>query len=601
MITWATTVAPETLYSSTGSSASTQNANPGAAASITVSITEANTYWQNWSRSSWSETYARAGDPGGGNASSDSTVSVLGLVNSSAAKTRIAQNGNTVSYERSYTLRSVLNATSATTTRSYTYRATALSASTYSIPTTSSSGSVTFTRSTSVNGNNVTTLSTATAQETRYTTVTTPIETVRTPILATIVQADKDEVIWAANSSAATQRLDFVAASNFATTATRTTVLPWTQTEGVLQKHSSQSSQIVTAQLSQSITFAVQGFAQATLTSISNYNALPHQTRTFAGQTPSTTASQSNLTIANAASATANNSVAENVFYTSSVHLPVTRNQMAFNSTTTQTGTRFVNATRPYAETFSSSRTFEIPAVSLETITVSTLVGGTVTTTTGTSYTWTGTATTSRANFLTTFAIVPQGASVFTPGAVSISRDCLQGVYDNGQIADGYSCPELGIVSDALAQISRSVSSMFPKSTTIESGSLTISSLSGTLNNTDNETQSFVFTPFGTGRLLLNQAGPNSSDFNAAHIGAAESFYQTLSAGVYTSNGGSFSTSGGCQSWAAGAGSRPPLFAVSHIGPSAARNGASPIWWTVSRNSHAAHGVITAANNYSAT
>ena len=215
-------------------------------------------------------------------------------------------------------------------------------------------------------------------------------------------------------------------------------------------------------------------------------------------------------------------------------------------------------------------------------------------------------------------------------GAVSRSRDFHEGIYNDGAVAGGYSCQQIGFVNFGMfPEVSRSVSSIMPTvapyMTTFESsfegedgeggtysatfgqateaGTMTVSGLSVTIQpssatgTNSTATDSFELQPFGSGRLRSIGAETKSA-INGTSLGASESVYQTLAAGVYSEGTSTFSTSGGCRSWESGGDSQAVPIALSYIAPRATRNGASPIWWTVSRNSHESFRDLTRASNY---
>jgi hypothetical protein len=99
MISWETTVAPQTSFSGSTEQSNVLPANQGAGASVTITEKATTVSSYNWSR-----TYYSSGNP------LEIWVSVLGTTDSTE--------GN------SYTLRSVINITSTEATREYTYRAT---------------------------------------------------------------------------------------------------------------------------------------------------------------------------------------------------------------------------------------------------------------------------------------------------------------------------------------------------------------------------------------------------------------------------------------------------------------------------------------------
>jgi hypothetical protein len=112
MISWETTVAPQTSFSGSTERSDIRRQNPGGGASITWSDRATTTSSYNWSRTEYYSTLNGQLNPGGPVFGNTSTgyVSVLGTTNSTQGD--------------SYTLRSVMNITSTETTHEYTYRAT---------------------------------------------------------------------------------------------------------------------------------------------------------------------------------------------------------------------------------------------------------------------------------------------------------------------------------------------------------------------------------------------------------------------------------------------------------------------------------------------
>ena len=623
MITWATTVAPQTESSFVQGYYSIRRQNPGGGASITLTQDYGTTSWQNWSRTTGSSSFtaAVAGTGGGPDpTSSDSFVSILGTTNSTTFKVSTNSGGFVISHEYGFTRRSVLSATSTETTREYTYRKTGTSESSYTYPVTTVFDTVTFTTGTEASATTVTTTAVGTTQESCIST-TTAADTICTPILATVVVADKGEVIWAVNSIAATGMGGLSAATALGTTVTRTTIMPWTQTVVAPQGNSTQTTALSLPLVSQSLTYALEQFTQTETTTITNYNSLPHQSETAIVGSYQTASTQISHTILAAETITATVSkTTETIFATSYAAMLATRHQSALTTTTTATATYTREATQEYAETTTWSETYVINATS-----------GSGTNTT--AYTWQGIASETTSNNLTTIAKAPQAASAFTLplqfGLVSRLCDFYEGVYNDSSVAGGYSCQQIGLLYDIFPKVSRSVSSIMPTVTpylttveatfegedeeggtysgtfeqATEAGTMTVSGLSVTIQpssatgTNSTATDSFELQPFGSGRLRSTTAETKSA-INGTSLGASESVYQTLAAGVYSEGTSTFSTSGGCRSWESGGDSQAVPIALSYIAPRATRNGASPIWWTVSRNSHESFRDLTRASNY---
>jgi hypothetical protein len=508
-------------------------------------------------------------------------------------------------------VRSVLSVTSTETTHQYTYRKTGTSQSSYTYPITTVFESDTFTTATEVSATTVTTTAIGTTQESVISTTTVAAETVRTPILATVVVADKDEIIWVASSIAATNAEGLSAATALGTTATRATIMPWTQTVVAPQGNSTQTTALSLPMVFQSVAYASEQFTQSETTTVSNYNSLPHESQTVLFGTYQTNATQLDHTILSAETITATVSKAtETILATSYATVAVTRHQSAMTTTTTQAATVTREATQQYAETSTFSDTYVISAISG---------------TDNTPYTWQGIQSHTTSNNLTTFAKTPQAATISAPlfGAVSRSRDFYEGVYDDGAVAGGYSCQPIGLIYNIFPEVSRSVFSIMPTVTPYlttfeaddgeggtypevsEAGTITVNALSVTIQPSSatginsTATESFELEPFGSGRLRSGGAEAKSA-INGTSLGASESVYQTLAAGVYSEGTSTFSTSGGCRSWGSGGNSQAVPIALSCVAPTTIGNGASPIWWTVSRNSHSSASALIQASAYSA-
>jgi hypothetical protein len=388
--------------------------------------------------------------------------------------------------------------------------------------------------------------------------------------------------------------------------------MPWTQTVVAPQGNSTQTTALSLPMVSQSVAYASEQFTQSETTTVSNYNSVPHESQTVLFGTYQTNATQLDHTILNAETITATVSkLTETIFATSYTPMAATRHQSALTTTTTATATYTREATQEYAETSTFSDTYVISAISG---------------TDNTPYTWQGLESHTTSNNLTTFAKTPQAATISAPlfGAVSRSRDFYEGVYDDGVVAGGYSCQPIGLLYNIFPEVSRGVLSVMPTVspylTTFEAddgeggtypeaseaGTITVNALSVTLQpssatgTNSTATESFELEPFGSGRLRSTSAQTRSA-INGTSLGASESVYQTLAAGVYSEETSTFSTSGGCRSWASDGDSRAVPIALSYVAPTPASNGASPIWWTVSRSSHSSASALIQASAYRAS
>lgn len=584
MITWATTVDPQTV-SSENLSENFTFTRVGSPKSDKWESTYGTTLWNNWSITVASTTDIEQLNGAAIVSSSSSCASVLGTANS--------QTGN------SRTIRSVLNVTSTQTTRNYTYRKTGTQQSSYTYPCTTIVDSYTVTTATAVSATTVTTTAIGTAQESCLSTTTVANETVCTPILATVVVADKNEVIWAVNSSAATNMGGLSAATAVGTSTTRTTIMPWTKTVVAGNGNANQTTALSLPVISQVVPYASLQYTQTQSTTVTNYNELPHKPETVVVGTYQSQATQRNHTIIEAQTITATASkITNTIFATSYATLSETRHQIYFDTLTTATVTLTREASSTFAATSTASSTSLVTATSGSN---------------GEAYSFTAATMRTQSAELTTFQPIPQAATIMFPnnGAAARSIDFYEGFYNKGDVAGGYSCRPLGLVYDSIfKEVSRGVSTIMPTvvryyEENSEAGTMTVSGLSLTIQpksatgSNSTATESFELEPFGSGKLQHMAAEPKSA-INGASVGASESVYQALVAGVYSVGTSTFSTSGGFQSWSSGGDSQAAVIALSYFAPTTARNGASPVWWMVSRNSHSSATALTRSSAYNA-
>ena len=604
MITWATTVAPQTESSHSYGFYSVYPF--GVDGSQTQTFRGSSTSWQNWSQTTYSTIYLET-NPLGQASSSNSYESVLGTTNSTTFKTRVLTNGVTQSYEYGYTTRSVINTTSTETTRQYTYGKTGTTQSSFTYPSTTAFDTLTLTAPTSSSATTVIVAATSTTQESCYST-TTGADTVRTPILATVVLADKNEAIWAANLTAATDFSGLRAATSAATSTTKTTIMPWTQTVEAPQAASTQTTVLSIPQVSQAVTFTETGstVSQTTRIAEDDWSWFPQVSRTTQVTSKVTTAVPTTFSILPATTITATASkITETVYATSAATVPVTVNGSAFGSSTAVSQTYTRENTISAAETSTYTNTYSIIVTSRGSVF-----------TDSTTYTVAAIQSHTTSNNLTTFALQPQAMSSNIGGG-SVVIEGVTGVYDEGSVVGGYSCEPIGFVFNGIVEVSRSVFSATPTVTaysttyaiTEEEGSYALASVGGTITisslsvtvapSSTSTTTSFVLRPYGSGHPVA-QNKISYSAIDASSLGESETIYQMLARGVYSVGSSTISTTGGWQSWSRGDGSQGAAFAISDISPTTYRNGASPIWWTVSRNSHPSLTALTNAGEYSA-
>ena len=598
MITWATTVAPQTEAFSFSSASEVRPANPGGGASITVTRTGAATF-----RTIWSKTiYNTVGDiilGGAGN-----SEYVLGTTNSTSWQT----NSDGAEVNPSITVRSVVNQTSTQTTREYTYHPT--STSTTAVTTLGSTVSDSITTV----GNFIPTTETytstfsgtvSTSSETCLSTTTVAQETVATPIFATVIVADKNEVIWVANTTAATATAlsGISAASAVATSTTRTTIMPWTPTVTAVQANSTETTAVNLSAILAQFSYSQTAFAAFTQTEIEDYESLPHKTITDAGLSRSLSATQISATVAEAQTITVTKSAGTETRYVeSSTTARAFANGASFVSSGTTTGTIERQHTVPTAESSTSSFTEEVVAYNIPETWDNSEEDWT-------EYTWTASFKSSTSNSLTDFARQSQGITT-SMAVASTAYEARSGMVDStGGISLGYSLNSTLGTGFGATEVSRYASSAFPSSSEFDQGgtsqniSASFSKLSVSLSfpgSTSTTTTTAILSPFGA--ALSVKSGPTvwRSALNASGLGKSETVFITLPRGVYSANGSTFSTTGQTTSFASGdtANSAFPL-PVSFIVPVTGLADADKIWWTVSRNSHQSLAGLTAASAYS--
>jgi hypothetical protein len=589
MITWATTVAPQTEAFSFSSVSQVRPQNPGGGASVTITVTGGAT-----TQSIWSKTiYSTIGSLVGGGAGN--TESVLGTTNSTSWQTR----SDGLLINPSITLRDVVNQTSTETTRQYTYHPTSTSTTeTTTLGVTVSGTGTTF-------GNFIPTTETYTStffetvltdSETCLSTTTVAQETVATPIFATVIVADKNEVIWVANTTAATALSDISAASAVATSTTRTTIMPWTPTITAVQANSTETTVVNLSAILAQFSYSQTAFAAFTETVIEDYESLPHKTITDAGLSRSLSATQISATVAEVQTITVTKSAGTETRYVeSSTTARAFANGASFVSSGTTTGTIERQHTVPTAESSTFSSTDEIVAYIIPETWDNSEEDWT-------EYTWTASYKSSTSNSLTDFARQSQGITT-SMAVASTAYEARSGVVDStGGISLGYSLNSTLGFGFGATEVSRYASSAFPSSGEFDQGiSASFSKLSVSLSFPGSTTTTTaVLIPFGA--ALSVRSGPSAwrSALNPPGLGKSETVFITLPRGVYSANGSTFSTTGQTTSFTFGdaATSAAPL-PVSFIVPVTGLADADKIWWTVSRNSHASLAGLTAASAYS--
>jgi len=574
MISWATTVDPGTSFVGLTSSSGIVPANPGAGASVTVTTSAATTHESNWSRSvtvQTSGTFSRT------------SSRVLGTADSVAGS--------------STTIRNVIDITETVGTSEYTYRATATATTATTIYATTVVASQTLTTASETERTITTLTQVALVEKTAYTT-TNGEETIRTPILATVYLAQDDEVIWYAATSAATNLGGAQAASSAGASATRLTVLPWTQTVVAADANTTEGTEVELPVISSEITHgsvSIDFENEQSRQGVLNYNALPNETFDSFSFPEVIDNSALPFTVAFPETFTARGAVgSETLCVLSTVTVRAFTAGSSFSDTATITTTISREHSVATAESSSVSATNEVIAYN------------------GTdpddSYTWTASNYSSISNRLTTFARRSQGITTsFAVG--SKSYEAYNGVVDDeGSIRLGYSFNSNlnGANNDLTASVSRGVLSIFPNANVFPGSgvSATFSSLSATLalpGETSTTTTTAEVTPFGEAIKVFS--GPNQwrSAVDPSSLGRSETVYLTLPRGVYSTEGSTFSTSGKTTSFVSGGGasSATPL-SVSFIVGNTNLVSADKIVWAVSRNSHSSLATLISEGAYSA-
>jgi hypothetical protein len=541
-----------------------------------------------WSRSHTISQGISFGAGYGGN-----TLFVLGTTNSTIEAT----NSDGVTTGSSVTVKSTLNVTSTQTNRqyTYTYRATGTETTETTAYATTLVGSAKSTTFVSTGQAVLTTTGEGTeiGTETCIAT-TTGADTIATPERATVYAAEANEIIWVANNTAATDLSDLVAASFVATSTTRATVQPWYNLVTAIQANTTETTQVVLPQISASFSYASSAGANYTRNEVDNTNELPHQTTAVNAVSRQTNAANLAFTIKPQETITVTKStLTETLCAESSTTATAFLNGSSYRTSTTisQTYTRL--AAPVTAESSTYSETFDVIAYSNDD--------------TDQEYTWTGTFFSTTSNSLTT-SVEKQGVTTSLQTAAK-SYERKQGMVDSaGSLALGYSlATNLGEAGSfalpLLLPVSRGASSLSPATFTFgnESASATFSDLSATLSFINGSSTTLTLQPFGS--PLPSYSGPTSfaSVADPASLGQSETLYVTMPRGVYSTQGGTFSTTGQTTSATRGQGtsSAAPLPISFFVGQGQTAY-VGQILWTVPRNSHPSSSILTAATAYSA-
>jgi hypothetical protein len=543
-----------------------------------------------WSRSHTISDRISFGAAIGGN-----TLSVLGTTNS----TSTATNSDGVTTGSSVTVLSTVNISTSTVTNreyTYTYRKTGTQTTATTVYTTASAGTAKTTAQTAAQQTVTTTtgISTETGTSSCLSSTTVGAETIATPIAATVYVAEDNEVIWTAHNTAATDLAGLAAASFVGGSTTRATVYPYFKTVEALQANTTETTEVTLSAISASFSYASSRLVSYSRNEIDDTNELPHQNVAVNTFSRGTSATNTAFTIAFEDTITvAKSTLTETFCAISSTTARAFLNGSSYRTSASISQT-YTRLTAPITEESSTySETFDVVAFSNND--------------TDQEYTWTGSFLSTTSNFLTT-TVERQGVTT-TAAFASTSYEAKHGVVGvAGGLALGYSiAADLGQASSAmlplLVPVSRGASSLSPAAFTFasESASATFSSLSATISFTDNSSTTLAVSPFGSPLPFYDGPGVFDSAANPASLGQSETLYFTVPRGVYWSGSGSFSTSGATTSATRGEGasSGAPQSITFFVGQAQLAT-ATPLLWTVPRNSHPSSSVLTVADAYSA-
>ena len=594
MITWLETVAPQTTRS-----VSQNHAFVADFAYFPRTGGGTTTEFANWSRTEALDSQTDVVDYGGGLSTYTTvfkTYSVLGTTNSSS---QIVSTSNIVSGEWSYTVKSLLEITTTETTRPYTFSQvgqTSTQTTVYTTGTTvyatASDITKTVTSETSQAKTTLFTTATQSAASSYVTTTTFAGSIIDTPIHATALQAEANEVIWVAQTSAATNCTGVSAARLLAQSTTKTTIMPWTQTIEAISAHPTNTYTIVNSLESGSMVYEIAGWNYTVSTTVAFFDALPHQTEEVEYRTPvSIIPSTVNYTVASAQTLTICGSHEIATFITSVISTIVgftAGSSYKESAATTMTFTR----NRPL-DTVSQYTTSDSTSFSLAT---------------QRNY-----DSFSATHQRTTIAYPIQNITVIDDTFCASHIERFNGVADqSGNIGIGYSCTvNFGNISGITASRSRGVVALLPTQVTADDGEheLTISGLGVTYRPTS-ATQTYALTlqTFGNPQRNFDFA-PESflfSRFDPDGLGASETGYRTTKRGVYWNGSATQSFNDIASSYTLGdpVGWLEPISGISAAVTipyegGGVRYGQNQIWWTASR-SHFRTAALTEDAAYSA-
>jgi len=423
-----------------------------------------------------------------------------------------------------------------------------------------------------------------------------------TPMLATVVQAEESEIIWAIDTSAATEvSASLQAVENIAATTTKTTIMPWTQTVNAQPADDSETTATSFPESTTSFAFQNTQFTNVEILEVENFNVLPHS---FIA-----TQSAKRTTVASTLQSTVVTAIETGITKASEVvtaYTVVPKTAIGFYGGLSHTSSTLAPTTytsfRQVDTCLTKTSTTEEEVVAVPATYLKDSDGNVTSIEYGDSYTWTATGAQSTIQALTTFAYQEQGLSTNSQ-QIALRRLYRQGAVDhNFNVGLGYDVPISMTIDGFTVPVGRGSFSAYPQTfamadsdgNTTASG--TVSKLSVTIQ-TPETTSSAVFQTNGNANLIEEDIASRSR-IDAAYIGNNETIFRSIPRGVFFSNNSNVSTSGATSSYTKGQIQSPWVKTVSFVGPHVSPNTANPLTFSVTRNSHPEHAAITGPDAY---
>jgi hypothetical protein len=395
--------------------------------------------------------------------------------------------------------------------------------------------------------------------------------------------ADKNEILWAADTSKASNIYELKAASAIATSGTRLTIDPHTQTIIAVPANTTETAEIEISKISGSFTYINTAASTIETTIGLGDNVFPQQTVDGPQPVVTTQNAETLFTFR-----------AETTFQQRKSATTLTKNQIS-----TTTAAAYQNGT-----SFRTSRSRLTTATEL--VNVPTAETSTA-----------GTSDSGRTISKASTVIAPVYHTVLTSfGQPQQSLEAVSGVVDsNGQIAMYYAADAdsayLFGAQNLYAPVSRNVSSVFPMQETLFLNvtgpytNATFSELKATLSfASETKTSSTTLDIRVSGSGLLVHESPQEwrSAIDPSGLGQKETIYVSLPSGVYSAGSATWSTTGATTSFKYGdtQSSAAPL-SLSYVVPRPAfvTGNGRQIYWTAPRNSHSSLSQLTSAGAYS--